>query len=580
MNKRTIIEMIAALAFGVAHVAYAEQGVADDAVIAALDAEIAEVDKAGDGGAGKKSSGVDAGASDSATDAAKTASDEQNDSEPRKRIRRRHRPSSDDQQERPRRRPSKDSKVIAVPAMGKGETKEEAKLAAFRAAVERAVGVWVDAESIMKNSEMLKDRVNTISNADIKRYETIKEGRLKSGLYACHIKAWVEKKAITPKFADVFPAAFADVGEEASTIHVQKVTRAKRSGDAASLMTAELEGVDRMRNWVRLSVTKGKGLEEVKKIGNQEVAEVPGKGLYSVRYSMKIDDAAYFKGFLPHFKEMLTKMQEGEAEDGVVLASGAVNGLLASRDIIETGEGIKLVKVVDYNMSRHGMSQHNLEPFVRGGYWDVTYFVDPISLSGFPGTAIGGIRGKGGNPEFFMFDNYKGVAKVQDERTFNIWLLDKMNKDRTSVRCSAYKVPDSALRAYWKALYGELDSDYVLGNARDMRTLKLGKSNVQERLEVVLLDEKGEEIAAQIDHVPAIFLASGDKNAQMGVRSLWESCNVFSSFFIRPMFASKMGNNGFGYSTEIQREVYFPLTDAQLEKVKKVKVRFVGGKRK
>ena len=551
---------------------------ADDAVIAALDAEIAEVDKADDGGAGKKSSGADADASDSATDAVKTASDEKNDSGPRKKIRRRHRPSSDDQQERPRRRPSKDSKVIVVTVMGKGETKEEAKLAAFRAAVERAVGVWVDAESLMQNSEMLKDCVNTISNADIQRCETIKTGRLKSGLYGCQIQAWVEKKAITPKFADVFPAAFADVGEEASTIHVQKVTKAKRSGDAASLMTAELEGVDRMRNWVRLSVVKGKALEEVKKIGNQEVSEVPGKGLYSVRYSMKIDDAAYFKGFLPHFKEMLTKMQEGEAEEGVVLASGAVNGLVASRDIIETGEGIKLVKVVDYNMSRHGMSQHNLEPFVRGGYRDVTYFVDPISLSGFPGTANGGVCGKGGNPEFFMFDN-KGVAKVQDERTFNIWLLDRMNNDRTSVRCSAYKVPDSALRAYWKALYGELDSVYVLGNARDMRILKLGKLSAQERVELVLLDERDEEIAAQIDRVPAIFLASGNQNVQMGVRSLWESCNVFSSFFIRPMFASKMGNNGFGYSTEIQREVYFPLTDSQLEKVKKVKVRFVGGKR-
>ena len=34
------------------------------------------------------------------------------------------------------------------------------------------------------------------------------------------------------------------------------------------------------------------------------------------------------------------------------------------------------------------------------------------------------------------------------------------------------------------------------------------------------------------------------------------------------------------YSTEIQRDVYFPLTDAQLERVKKVKVRFVGGKSK
>lgn len=46
------------------------------------------------------------------------------------------------------------------------------------------------------------------------------------------------------------------------------------------------------------------------------------------------------------------------------------------------------------------------------------------------------------------------------------------------------------------------------------------------------------------------------------------------------MFGMKSNYAQNYYSTEIQRDVYFPLTDAQLEKVKSVKVRFVGGKRK
>lgn len=555
---------------------------ADDAVIAALDAEIAEVDKAGDGGAEKKSSGVDADASDSSTDAVKTASDEKNDSGPRKKIRRRPRLSSDDQQERPRRRPSKNSKVIVVPAMGKGETKEEAKLAAFRAAVERAVGVWVDAESIIKNSEMLKDRVNTISNADIKRYETIKEGRLKSGLYACQIKAWVEKKAITPKFADVFPAAFADVGEEASTIHVQKVTRAKRSGDAASLMTAELEGINRMRNWVRLSVTKGKGLEEVKKIKlsgrDTDVREVSGKGLYSVRYSMTIDDAAYFKGFLPHFKEMLTKMQEGEAEEDVVLTSSSfdVRNARLYGCVENDGNGRVILATDNGN---YDLPQ-DIKPYVSGlGKVGRTYFVDPIALSGFPGVASSESLGWSdtGSNGSFMFDQYDAAGvKIKGKRSCNIWLLDKMNKGRTSVRCSAYKVPTSALTAYWKNLFGgNIDSSGCM----TFRT--------HEKIEVVLLDGDGEEIAARIDdHVPVTLLANGPVSG--GGRCPWRSLNVFNSFFVRPMFVNYSlfpdphgrDNGTMCYSTEIQREVYFPLTDSQLEKVKKVKVRFVGGKRK
>ena len=557
MNKRTVIEVIAALIVGVVHAAYAEQGVADDAVIAALDAEIAEVDKTGDGGAGKKSSGVDADASDSATDAAKTAFDEKNDSEPRKKIRRRPRPPSDDEQERPRRRPSKDSKVIVVPAMGKGETKEEAKLAAFRAAVERAVGVWVDAESLMQNSEMLKDRVNTISNADIKRYETVKEGRLKSGLYACQIKAWVEKKAITPKFADVFPATFKDIGEAAGTLHAQRITRQDRAKDAAALMTAELEGVNRMRNWTRLSIVKGRELEEVKNSGGLNGTDAIGKGMYSVQYSMTIDDDAYFRGFLPHFKTMLSNMQEGEAAEGVTLSSGLVSG--------HAGMG-----------GRGGNVSGN------------TYFVNQIMLSGFPGSAIGGkggnpIRGKGGNPEHFMFDQYRGLSSVQGERTFNIWVLDKMNKDRTVVRCSAYKVPISALYAYWKSIYGELDSTYAMKSKNNLNM------RMYEQVEVVLLDEDDDEIAVRVDRVPTMLLTSGreftdrdiqDCRMRGDARVLWEKSNVFNSFFVRPMFAHDLGGGRCAYSTEIQRKVYFPLTDSQLGRVKKVKVRFVGGKRK
>lgn len=472
---------------------------------------------------------------------------------------------------------TKELKEVTVTVMGKGETKEEAKLAAFRAAVEKAVGVWVDAESLMQNSEMLKDRVNTISNADIKRYETIKEGRLKSGLYACQIKAWVEKKAITPKFANVFPAAFADVGNEASTIHVQKVTGAKRSGDAASLMTDALEGVDRMRNWTRLSVVKGKALEEVKKIGNRVVNEVPGKGLYSVRYSMKIDEDAYFKGFLPHFKEVLIKMQEGKVETDVVLTSGPFDKRNARFGCVENdGDGRAILVTANGNCDL----PPDLKPFTRGGgKIGNTFFVEPIVLAGFPGVAPNESLGWSDSLSngSFMFERYESTsAKVKETRTCNIWLLDGMNKDRTSVQCSAYKVPTSALLAYWKNLYGR---NIDRSGCMTFRT--------HEKIEVVLLDGDGEEIAARIDdHVPVTLLANGPVPG--AGRCSWRSLNVFNSFFVRPMFvnyslypASMGRDNGTTcYSTEIQREVYFPLTDAQLEKVKSVKVRFVGGKRK
>lgn len=441
-------------------------------------------------------------------------------------------------------RATKDSKVVVVTAFGKGETKEEARKNAFRTAIEKAVGVYVDAESMMQNYEMVKDRVNTISNADITKCETVKEGRLKSGGYGVQIRATVEKKAITPKFKDVFPAAFADVEGVASSIHAQKVTAATRSADAASLMKAAIGDVDRMRNWVRLSVVKGMELRPAKDDGSSGTE--PGKGRYAVRYSMTVDKEAYFKGFVPHFKQVLSKMQIGEAYEDVLL-------------------------------SANGLKQYEEQTLMRNGY---ALFVNPVSLSGFPEVTIkDSLRGRG--IPYFMFDKYKGLAKVQDDRSCNIWILDRMNKDMTAVRCSAYKVPVAALHAYWKTVYGELDACKKPLDALGWRPFQ--------KVEIVLLDKDGEEISATTDIVPTTLLTGGfvprfhgGGTSDVKLRELWDKANNFDSFFVRPLFAWHIGPNGDSnpvYSSEIQRNAYLVLSDAQLAEVKRVKVRFVGGKK-
>ena len=435
-------------------------------------------------------------------------------------------------------RATKDSKVVVVTAFGKGETKEEARKNAFRSAIEKAIGVYVDAESMMQNYEMVKDRVNTISNADITKCETLKEGRLESGGYGVQIRATVEKKAITPKFKDVFPAAFADVEGVASSIHAEIVTAATRSTDAASLMKAAIGDVDRMRDWVRLSVVKGMGLRRVKDDGNSGTES--SKSRYAVRYSMKVDKEAYFKGFLPHFKQVLGKMQIGEANEDVLLSAKS------------------LTQYEQQNLARNGDA----------------LFVNPVSLSGFPDSA----RVEEDSWKGFMFDHVKGLAKVKDDHSCNIWLLDRMNKDMTAVRCSAYKVPVAALHAYWKTVHGELASGYVCRkpvNALGWRPFQ--------KVEIVLKDKDGEEISATTDIVPTTLLTGGFVPRTLrSVNELWLSADHFNSFFVRPLFSCHTGprvNDNPAYSSEIQRDAFLYLTVAQLAEVKHVEVRFVGGKK-
>ena len=120
------------------------------------------------------------------------------------------------------------------------------------------------------------------------------------------------------------------------------------------------------------------------------------------------------------------------------------------------------------------------------------------------------------------------------------WVLDKMNKDRTVVRCSAYKLPISALLAYWKGLYGGLDSPYTMKNRTNFNI------RMYEQVEVVLLDEEDDEIEVRVDRVPTMLMTNGheftDRNIQDwrtsgDVRALWEKTNVFNSFFVSLILA-------------------------------------------
>ena len=502
-----MLKVFALFVVSVGIVFRATAGAEADDVLAALDAEIAGVGDVGDG------------ASVDAPEVEPTV-----DQKPNAAV-----PSAAKKQKASL---SKDGKYAVAVGYGKGDTEEDAKQAAFRNAIENAVGVFVDAESVMQNYEMVKDRVNTISNGDIKKYEVLKSGK-EGGFYTVSIKALVEKKAIAPKFKDVFPDAFGKV--DGSGLESWFKEAQKRASDAAGLMKAALQDVNPMRDWCRLTAGKG----EVTDSG------ASGKRRYTMSYSMQIDHEKYMKSFVPHFELVLSKIQEGESKECSLVSE-------------KLGSDVRPMKPSS------------------------TSFVDPVLITGFPAVTVSGpgVRGAGGNPTWFMYDQYKGLKKVQHERTCNIWLLDKLNKYGTVLHCTAFRVPESALRVYWEQLYGKLDSDYVLGNASK---LDIG---AQEKVEVALLDSDGEEVAVQYDLVPSTLLTCGMElgSGPQSVTELWKNANVFETFFVRPMFVQRIypvgrdGGNS-AYSSEILRKVSFQLTGEQLAAVKKVRVRFARGKK-
>ena len=107
-----------------------------------------------------------------------------------------------------------DDAFVSTMGKGVGTTAEEALKDSFRDAVERAVGVFVDAEVQAENDELIRDKVLTQSNAYIEKYKKVSERRLDNGLLEVKIVAEVKKGELTRKLRDTMPPKTFSLGDE------------------------------------------------------------------------------------------------------------------------------------------------------------------------------------------------------------------------------------------------------------------------------------------------------------------------------------------------------------------------------
>ena len=76
-------------------------------------------------------------------------------------------------------------KTQEVVGEGVGTSADLALKDAFRNAVRQVVGAYVDAETLVKNDELVEDKILTYSNGFIKTFSEI-EGSKKDSLYRSH----------------------------------------------------------------------------------------------------------------------------------------------------------------------------------------------------------------------------------------------------------------------------------------------------------------------------------------------------------------------------------------------------------
>lgn len=132
--------------------------------------------------------------------------------------------------------------VVSVKGRGVGTDETSALKDAYRDAIETAVGLYVEAEQLIKNDELIKDEILTHSNAYIENY-VVKERTVNDGLVKITILAKVKKCALIEKVEGVMSSEIATVRTSLNNAHAQLSTTEKRDEDATALLRKALDGL-------------------------------------------------------------------------------------------------------------------------------------------------------------------------------------------------------------------------------------------------------------------------------------------------------------------------------------------------
>ena len=208
------------------------------------------------------------------------------------------------------RKPAGDPNIREVIGKGYGATRQEALTNACRDAIEFAVGLFVDSETLVDNFELKKDEILTQSNGYIapNGITIMWEGPTSRG-HCIQIKAKVKMQEVTHSLRDIAPVSTSDASPLAGVL-ATATSKQSRDERAAALIARELDGFDPVRQLYAIRLVNEAGTQNptlvTDKNGDPKIVD----GLYTVRYLYEIYPLTdvYFDVFVPRFDQLLSQI--------------------------------------------------------------------------------------------------------------------------------------------------------------------------------------------------------------------------------------------------------------------------------
>ncbi len=402
-----------------------------------------------------------------------------------------------------------------VEGRGVGVNRAEALKDAYRDAVERAVGMYVDAKQGMKNEELVEDQILTQSNAYIEKYEVVKEKNKPNGLVEIRINAEVKKSALTKKLSDIIPRQTFALGDDTQNIHSRIVTQEKRDVDAVALLKNALDGVNMVKQLVKVSLADPKPILRKTQDGKERVY---------YRFRFTIDEEKYYNAFLPPLLKVLDQISL-EPSKTVRLSNVEMKW---HED--EKWQETELRRYVNGEWDAEGPFRQEVRVDVdgrasglAGGESDGGVWLDNIGFSdGVKSWAFSIIQRHcvDSFAQEGIFNS--GLRDFVRHKVFRVVVIVKMNRARTVIQAKEYAIPAGCGEIVQKWL-----RDQWLG--KSVYSIRDGKST---SYNIVFSDESGEEVAA----MPVAILNKAVFNVFFGCTDhLKQGYEQIVALYISPM---------------------------------------------
>ena len=333
-------------------------------------------------------------------------------------------------------------KTVKVQGRGIGVTRDSALKDAYRDAIERAIGVYVDAEQIVQNDELVSDKILTHSNAYIENYKIIKEST-ENNIITIRILASVKQDTLTRKLSDVMPKQTFMIGNELRNIHAKNSTTEKRAADSEALLSNVIKDFNPVTHLIRMNLSDNKPLM---------VKMNDGKERLFYRFKFFVDTAKYYNEFIPSLTKVLDQIAVKKPRSVYLNASRIPisEGLLEHKDIAKyiLGKWEPNMEVDSDGALYRGSSE--------GVYANTVTFRAPGMKRKWSFTTRWGVHElldeRSGKEGFYFDSNYSEKRRKDgylDGDIFHAFVINKMNAGLTVVTAKDYALPAKCLDVVW-----------------------------------------------------------------------------------------------------------------------------------